>query len=106
MNDSGTYHITFIYNPDKISLDFNKKETVRDMINKFLRKTNSIMTVEQKKIMFFCDGKILNSKAFLDYNLENLFGRQTNKNIKIQDKGKIIGGNINAGKNNNKQFKL
>ena len=102
---SDTYHITFIYNPNRISKDFYKKQTVREMINEFLRITNSIMTVEQKKIFFLCDGKILNSKAFLDINLENLWGRQTIKNITVQDKGKIIGGITNAG-NKNKPFKL
>ena len=102
---SDTYHITFIYNPNRISIDFYKKQTVREMISEFLRATNSIMTVEQKKILFLCDGKILNSKVFLDINLENLLGRQTNKNIKVQDKGKIIGGVTNAG-NKNKPFKL
>ncbi len=102
---SDFYHITFIYNPNRIPKNFHKKTTVREMINEFLKITNSIMTVDQKKIMFFCDGKILNSNKFLDINLENLFGLQINKNIKIQDKGKIIGGLIKV-ENKKKSFKL
>ena len=85
------YHITFIYNQNRIPKKFHIETTVREMINEFLKIINSIVTVDQKKIMFLCDGKILNSNKFLDIKIENLFGGQINKNITIQDKGKIIG---------------
>lgn len=85
-------NIKFIYRKNlDITLDFDKKITVREMLNTFLDKTNSIKTLDQKKIMFFHGTNLLNLPKFIDQNIENVFGRGK-ITIQVKDKGNFIGG--------------
>ena len=95
-----TLNISFIYNKNlpKTTFDFDKKITVKEMLNRFLQSTNSITTLDTKKIMFFHGTNLINLPKFLDKNIENVFGRGK-ITIQIKDKGNIIGGALNKGNN-------
>lgn len=85
-------NIKFIYRKNlHVTLDFDKKITVREMLNAFLDHTNSIKTLDQKKIMFFHGTNLLNLPRFIDKNIENVFGRGI-ITIQVKDKGNFIGG--------------
>lgn len=93
--DSETLNISFYYSKANpvFNFDFNKKITVREMLENFLKQTNSINTLDTKKIMFFHNGNLLTLPKFIDKNIENVLGRGK-IGIQIKDKGNIIGGII------------
>ena len=84
--------ITFNYRKNEnFTFEFNKKMTVREMLNNFLDKTNSVKTLDLKKLMFFHGTILLNSPKFIDKSIENIFGRGKII-IQIKDRGNYIGG--------------
>ena len=95
-SDIQTINVKFAYNKSLPKSDFNfdKKITVREMITTFLESTNSIISFDTKKIMFFHGANLLNLPKFIDQRIENVLGRQKSITIQIKDKGNIIGGLI------------
>lgn len=93
-NGSQTLKITFKYSNKGLAdsnFDFDKKITVKEMLNIFLEKTNSVKTFDTKKIMFTYSGKILTLPKFIGQNIENIFQRGKII-IEVRDKGNYIGG--------------
>lgn len=95
-SDIQTINVKFAYNKSLPKSDFNfdKKITVREMITTFLESTNSIISFDTKKIMFFHGANLLNLPKFIDQRIENVLGRQKTISIVVKDKGNIIGGLI------------
>ena len=92
---STTLKIQFKFDEDnKISIDFNVKTDIESMLKIYLNKTNSKETLNKKDILFLYGDKVLNSKPFINMNIENIFNRQK-RTITVKDKGKIIGGATN-----------
>ena len=93
-SDNQNINVKFIYdkNLPKSNFDFDRKITVRDMIRMFLESTNSIISFDTKKIMFFHGANLLNLPKFIDQRIENVLGRQKAISIQVKDKGNIIGG--------------
>ena len=85
--------LNFIYGQKQtLALNFDKKTTVREILNTFFDKTNTIRDI--KKIMFFYGSNLLTLPTFIDLNIENIVGRGTIKNIIVRDKYNLIGGLI------------
>ena len=61
-------------------------------VKDFLKRRNSVVTLERNKILFSFRNKVLNSKPYENQMIQNIFGRG-NVTVKIIDKNKIIGGN-------------
>jgi hypothetical protein len=95
-SDSPSLNVNFLYNKKlpKTNFNFDRKISVREMIRIFLESTNSIITFDSKKIMFFHGTNLLNLPKFIDQRIENVLGRQKSITIQIKDKGNIIGGLI------------
>ena len=60
--------------------EYDESMKIRDMLYDFLRKTNSIMTLEPEKIFFMFGAKILNSKEAncLDKDIKEVFKHKKN----------------------------
>lgn len=76
----------------KLNFSFKKTSTIKEMLEDFLKRTNSVVTLERNKIIFSFRNKVLNSKPYENQMIQNIFGRG-NVTVKIIDKNKIIGGN-------------
>ena len=95
-SENQNINVKFIYNKilPESNFDFDRKITVREMITHFLEATNSIISFDTKKIMFFHGANLLNLPKFIDQKIENALGRQKTISIQVKDKGNIIGGLI------------
>ena len=71
---------------------FDTSITIREMLNDFLKQTNSIITLDPVKITFMFGPKLLNTDKVLDMKVGKVFNSQNNKLIKIIDNEKIVGG--------------
>ena len=88
--------IKFDTNLEKINKQlfvFEPSLTIREMLNIFLRDTESKSELSLDQIQFVFKGKILNSPQFFDLHLRDIF-RFSNHKVKVWDSKNIIGGNI------------
>ena len=73
--------------------DYDESITIRDMLTDFLRKTNSVNTLDPTKITFMSKTILNNRKEILDKPLGKHFKNLLNVMITIIDNGGIVGGN-------------
>lgn len=67
--------------------------TCEQLIRKFCSKSNTPFTTDTDKITFMFNGKILNSKKFLNRLLSSIHLTNTNKKIQIKDMAHLVGQN-------------
>jgi hypothetical protein len=70
---------------------FASNITIKEMLNNFLQQTNSKIELHSDNIQFIYKGKILNTPAFLDKKVGEIF-RLSNHKVKVMDSKNIIGG--------------
>lgn len=74
-------------------LQIKRNSTIREGLLSFLSATNSVMTLELDKIVFWNKSKMLNSPKFLDKKVGEHFNSSVqNVRIKVNDTGNILGG--------------
>lgn len=73
--------------------EFDSSITVREMLNQYLRDTNSISTLDPEKITFMSKSILNNKPEILDKPLSKQFKNIVNVMITIIDNGGVIGGN-------------
>ena len=74
-------------------LQIKRNSTIREGLLSFLSATNSVMTLELDKIVFWNKSKMLNSPKFLDKKVGEHFNSSVqNIKIKVNDTGNILGG--------------
>ena len=75
------------------SLQVKRDSTIREGLLSFLTATNSVMTLDLDKIVFWNKSKMLNSPKFVDQKVGQLYNRSVqNVKIKVNDTGNILGG--------------
>ena len=82
---------TNLENINKQLFVFDPSLTVKEMLQIFLKDTQSKSELNLDQIQFVFKGKILNSPQFLDKHLRDIF-RFSNHKIKVWDSKNIIGG--------------
>ena len=96
MNDS--IHLSFTLGAKNLNKDYqlNTSMTVRQVIEQFLKDTNSIMKYTTNDISFSCNSKILNKEENLDKPLSKVLTKSVLKTgnavVKIYETIDIIGG--------------
>ena len=90
-------YILFKFETDEDSknrdIKVKKDSTIREGLLDFLRATNSVMTLDLDKIVFWNKSKMLNSPKFLDKKVGQHFNSSVqNVKIKVNDTGNILGG--------------
>lgn len=84
----------FIINTDRERFTFDLDRTVRELLFNFLQRTNSIQTLDSKKIFFSYGQSLLNqTETLLNKCLKDVFPlRSSHIKIYVKDRAKIIGG--------------
>ena len=67
--------------------------TCEQLIRKFCSKSHTPFTTDTDKITYMFDGKILNSKIFLNRLLSSMHLKNTGKKVMIKDMAHLIGQN-------------
>ena len=70
---------------------FSPSMTIREMLEEFLKQTNSLTKIDSNDIQFFYKGKILNTDSYFDKYVRDIF-KLSNHKIKVWDSKNIIGG--------------
>ena len=71
--------------------EYSPDITIKELIESFLKETNSRNETKVEDIQFIYKGKILNSPEFLDKTAKEIFRFQNHK-VKVWDSKNIIGG--------------
>lgn len=58
--------ITFDYSDNNLTLNVNSSSLIKDVLIDFLRKTNSLITLDLDKIVFFYKTIILNRPKYIE----------------------------------------
>ena len=70
---------------------FDSNITIKEMLNDFLKKTNSKIELQSEDIQFIYKGKILNTPNYLNRFVGDIF-KLNNHKVKVWDSKNIIGG--------------
>ena len=80
-------------NSEEIRIDFDENRTFKELLEYYLKKTNSIITLDPKRIFFFYNTKLLNKdESILNNIIKKNVTRGSKQVIRIKDKDNIIGG--------------
>ena len=76
-------------------ITFSKESTIEELLFHFLTLTNSIMTLDQDKIVFMNKAKIMNKPENLKKKIGSYFNNSVKMvEIKVLDTGNVLGGII------------
>ena len=101
---SDSIHLDFILEAKSFnkSYDYKLSTTVKEILEKFLKDTNSVMNYSTEAITFICNTSVLNKKGNLDKPLSKVITKSVirtgNAKIKIYETIDIIGGKLNINK--------
>ena len=85
--------------------NYDGSMTIQNMLNDFLIKTNSKITLNEEAILFQFNAHILNKGENLSKTVDDIFKNKTiNAKIKVTDYKNVIGGIINNTFNNKIKF--
>ena len=70
---------------------FSPSMTIKEMLEQFLKQTNSFAQINSNDIQFIYKGKILNTDSYLDKYVRDIF-KLSNHKVKVWDSKNIIGG--------------
>ncbi len=71
-------NISFFYNAQIISFEYEESCTIKEILKGFLRQTHSKMTLNPEEITFIYQSRILNKEGYLNKTLKEVF--KLNKN--------------------------
>ena len=76
-------------------ITFSKESTIEELLMEFLKQTNSVMTLDQDKIVFMNKAKIMNKPDNLKKKIGSYFNNSVKMvEIKVLDTGNVLGGEI------------
>ena len=75
------------------NITFSKDSTIEQLLLEFLRQTNSVMTLEESKIVFMNKSRIMNKPDNLQKKISSHFNNSVKMiEIKVIDTANILGG--------------
>ena len=101
---SDSIHLDFILEAKSFnkSYDYKLSTTVKEILEKFLKDTNSVMNYSIGAITFICNHTVLNKNENLDKPLSEVLAksllRSGNAKIRIFETTDIIGGKLKINK--------
>ena len=77
-------NISFFYNAQIISFEYEESCTIKEILKGFLRQTHSKMTLNPEEITFIYQSRILNKEGYLNNTLKEVFKAQEKSLISIK----------------------